>query len=278
MPARGKVSRPRAARPVERVGLRAPARLRLRRVRNDRPPSTRSRGIWSPARFRSRPPAFRTRSSAIGIRPTTESCCSSGYRIVPRWCATRRCTRFSIPLCSASSHDPCRERARRHRWSGPVGGRDALPPPIRPAQPNACRVAAAGRAQQARLRALSACRRRYCDQPGPIRAPVERALHTRAGPTSRASGTTTASPEARVRRQRGGRPLILAIRLAARACDAAVSTQATNAERVGWREGVAVLRRAFSNIAAGRRPTRSRTFGIVRLDVESWHGAIVAWE
>ena len=48
-------------------------------------------------------------------------------------------------------------------------------------------------------------------------------------------------------------------------------------ERRGWREGIAVLRRAFSNMPPADDLALTN-FGIVRLDVDSWHGAIVAWE
>ena len=50
-----------------------------------------------------------------------------------------------------------------------------------------------------------------------------------------------------------------------------------DAERRAWREGVAVLRRTFTNIGVADDLALAN-FGIVRLDVESWHGAIVAWE
>jgi hypothetical protein len=49
------------------------------------------------------------------------------------------------------------------------------------------------------------------------------------------------------------------------------------AERQAWREGVAALRRTFTNIG-GADDLALANFGIVRLDVELWRGAIVTWE
>lgn len=47
-------------------------------------------------------------------------------------------------------------------------------------------------------------------------------------------------------------------------------------EREGWRQGVSVLRRVIVDMA----PTDDlalANFGIVRMDIESWNGAVVAW-
>lgn len=48
-------------------------------------------------------------------------------------------------------------------------------------------------------------------------------------------------------------------------------------ERRAWRDGIAVLRRAFINLAPADDLALAN-FGLVRLDVDSWLGALVPWE